>query len=104
MTVWVTNFISHYCQADWRTQASRHPFIETPDKVLIPLLWKPYELRKYPAVARADWGIEPPRMYDLGYTHANCGGRCCKQGWGDWLRTLLNWPARYAEVEPGKNE
>lgn len=64
-----------------------------------PLLWKPYEHRPYTVVCRSDWGIEPPRMYALGYSHANCGGRCVKQGIGDWLRTLANFPERYAEAE-----
>lgn len=63
-----------------------------------PLLWKPLEHRDYSQVVRA-WGIEPPRMYGMGYTHANCGGRCVKQGKGDWLRTLINFPERYAEAE-----
>lgn len=63
-----------------------------------PLLWKPYEFRPYAQVVR-EWGIEPPRMYAMGYTHANCGGRCVKQGKGDWLRTLINFPDRYAESE-----
>lgn len=64
-----------------------------------PLLWKPLEHRPYAQVVRQDWGIEPPRMYGMGYTHANCGGRCVKQGKGDWLRTLINFPERYAEAE-----
>ena len=64
-----------------------------------PLLWKPYEFRPYEQICRVDWGIEPPQMYRMGYTHANCGGRCVKQGHGDWLRTLANFPARYAEIE-----
>lgn len=64
-----------------------------------PLEWKPIEFRDYSQVVKDDWGIEPPRMYALGYTHANCGGRCCKQGQGDWLRTLINFPERYAEIE-----
>jgi hypothetical protein len=64
-----------------------------------PLLWKPIEFRPYPQVCREDWGIEPPRMYGLGYSHANCGGICVKQGQGDWLRTLINFPERYAFAE-----
>lgn len=68
-----------------------------------PLLWKPYEFRDYSVVSRDDWGIEPPRMYVMGYSHANCGGRCVKQGQGDWLRTLINFPERYAEAENWEN-
>jgi hypothetical protein len=64
-----------------------------------PLLWKPIEFRRYSDVVRNDWGIEPPRMYAMGYTHANCGGMCVKQGQGDWIRTLINFPERFAKVE-----
>lgn len=45
------------------------------------------------------WGIEPPQMYRMGYTHANCGGCCVKQGAKDWRRTLVNFPDRYAQFE-----
>lgn len=69
-----------------------------------PLMWKPIEFRPYVQVAREDWGIEPPRMYGLGYTHANCGGRCVKQGKGDWLRTLAHFPERYAASEEWERE
>lgn len=44
-------------------------------------------------------GLLPPEMYSKGYKHANCGGRCVKQGQGDWVRTLIHYPARYMEVE-----
>lgn len=73
-------------------------------QVDFPLLWKPYEVRKYTQVARQDWGIEPPRMYKLGYSHANCGGCCVKQGQGDWLRTLLNFPERFYQAEEWEQE
>ena len=69
-----------------------------------PLLWKPIETRRYTDVVRNDWGVEPPRMYQIGYTHANCGGRCVKQGQGDWIRTLINFPERYAEIEEWEND
>lgn len=65
-----------------------------------PLLWKPYELRDYSEVVRHDWGIEPPRTYAMGFTHANClQWGCVKMGQGDWLRLLLNFPERYARTE-----
>ena len=62
---------------------------------------------KYPLI---DDNIEPhtlaseleliaPRMYTQGYKHANCGGRCVKQGRGDWVRTLIHYPERYYQVE-----
>ena len=45
------------------------------------------------------WGVRPQRMYALGYSHANCGGSCVKQGKADWRRTLTHFPERYAEAE-----
>lgn len=48
----------------------------------------PHELAK-------ELGLVPPRMYALNYKHANCGGRCVKQGQYDWLITLQNFPDRY---------
>ena len=68
-------------------------------KVDYPLLWKPYEYRPYTEVSRMDWRIEPPRMYDRGYSHANCSGLCVKQGQGDWIRTLIHEPEKYARIE-----
>jgi 3'-phosphoadenosine 5'-phosphosulfate sulfotransferase (PAPS reductase)/FAD synthetase len=81
-----------------RMDRSKRGYAEMGYAVDFPLMWKPYELRPYKQVVR-EWGIEAPRMYQMGYTHANCGGRCCKQGQGDWLRTLINFPERFAEIE-----
>lgn len=47
----------------------------------------------------ASWGVEPPRMYSLGFKHANCGGRCVRGKARHWLHLLSVWPERYAEVE-----
>ena len=82
-----------------RTKATKKNYEARGWSVDFPLLWKPYELRPYTQVAREDWNIEPPRMYALGYSHANCGGICVKQGHSDWIRTLINFPQRYAKIE-----
>ena len=68
-------------------------------EVQFPLMWEPQEYRPYKQVCREDWEIEPPKMYELGYTHANCGGCCVKQGIGDWMRTLINYPDLYQKAE-----
>jgi hypothetical protein len=46
-------------------------------------------------------GIEPPRLYKLGWSHANCGGCCVRGGQAAWKRALFQFPERYAmwEVE-----
>jgi hypothetical protein len=87
-----------------RMEATKKNYNALGFEVDFPLLWKPYEFRKYTDVVRKDWNIEPPRMYALGYTHANCGGRCVKQGQGDWIRTLINFPDRFCASEKWENE
>lgn len=62
-----------------------------------PLMWQPYEFRPYQDVLRS-WGIAVPRLYDLGFPHNNCGGRCVKQGVREWQRLALTFPERFAEV------
>lgn len=62
-----------------------------------PLMWKPLEYRPYTEVVR-EWGIAIPRLYALGFPHNNCGGRCVKQGVGEWQRLRLVFPERFAEV------
>lgn len=87
-----------------RMDRSRKGYAEMGYQVDFPLEWKPIEFRPYSKVVKDDWGIEPPRMYRMGYTHANCGGRCCKQGQGDWIRTLINFPERFSEIEQWEQE
>ena len=82
-----------------RMDRSRKGYAEMGYTVDFPLEWTPRDFRPYKQIVKDDWGIEPPRMYRMGYTHANCGGRCCKQGQGDWIRTLINFPDRYAQIE-----
>ncbi len=79
-----------------RMDAPRKNYGERGYEVDYPLMWKPYSLHPFDEV-RA-WGIEPPRMYRMGYPHANCGGQCIKQGQGDWLRTLTYFPERFESV------
>lgn len=50
-----------------------------------------------------DWarkeGLEPPRLYNLGFSHANCGGFCIKGGQGHFARLYRFLPERYLEHE-----
>jgi len=87
-----------------RCEPTRRNYEKLGYQVDFPMLWKPYEFGNYQNVMRNDWGIEPPRMYAMGYTHANCGGRCVKQGQGDWIRTLINFPERYTEIEQWESD
>lgn len=87
---------------DWREQhrmAAPRRNYEAIDGVFVdyPLMWQPFEFRPYQDVIRS-WGIEPPRLYEFGFPHNNCGGRCVKQGVREWQRLALNFPDRFAEV------
>lgn len=87
---------------DWtephRMDAPRRNY-EAIDGVAVdyPLMWRPLEYRPYYEVVRS-WGITPPRLYDYGFPHNNCGGRCVKQGIREWLRLRATFPERFVEV------
>lgn len=95
----ITIYIGYDYLEVHRCDATKRNYESLGYSVDFPLLWKPLETRKYTTISKNEWGIEPPRMYGLGYTHANCGGRCIKQGQGDWLRTLANFPDRFKFCE-----
>lgn len=44
-------------------------------------------------------GIEPPRLYALGFPHNNCGGFCIKAGQAHFKLLLDTMPERYAYHE-----
>jgi hypothetical protein len=43
----------------------------------------------------AERGIKPPRLYDLGFPHNNCGGFCVKAGISQFVRLYRTMPDRY---------
>ena len=44
-------------------------------------------------------GIEPPRLYKMGFPHNNCGGFCIKAGQAHFAHLLKMMPERFAEHE-----
>jgi len=88
----------------------RQRFYGTPDKPGIRDRWLPWRceapLLDPPYLAPYEiqqWlereGINPPALYDLGFPHNNCGGRCVRQGQAGWRHLLLTLPERFAECE-----
>jgi hypothetical protein len=70
--------------------------------------WKPYvveaPLCEPPYMTRCEMlqecerdGIDPPRLYDIGAKHNNCGGFCVKGGHAHFLWLLKNLPEVFAE-------
>lgn len=44
-----------------------------------------------------DAGLWKQKLYELGFPHANCGGRCCKQGQKGWSLLYKTMPDRFEE-------
>jgi len=49
-------------------------------------------------------GIAPPRLYEMGFSHNNCGGFCIKAGIGHFANLLRTMPERYAYHEAKEQE
>jgi hypothetical protein len=49
-------------------------------------------------------GLEPPRLYSLGFNHNNCGGGCVRAGQGQFKKLLEIMPERFAMWETKEQE
>ena len=67
-------------------------------KVRFPLIDRPMHHYQMKDIVENEWGIKIPRMYSLGFSHANCGGRCVKAGQQHFLKLLNVWPDRFDEI------
>jgi hypothetical protein len=64
-----------------------------------PMCTRPLLDRCEMLAAVRDCGLTPPRLYQLGFEHNNCGGACVKAGRAAWRLLLNKLPERYAEQE-----
>lgn len=97
---------TRYVGIHW-SEAERHDRIRErlPEwTVEAPLRWPP--LLGYDVIAA--WaekeGLWQHELYKAGFPHANCGGRCVKQGQGGWKNLLEKFPERYGECEAKEQE
>lgn len=60
-----------------------------------PLCWEPALFPEDYAEIIQQHGIEPPRLYALGFPHNNCGGACVKAGLKQWALLWKTLPERY---------
>lgn len=91
---------------DW-TEEHRLAAIErnyAPFTVSAPLCERPYVDREQVLADLRARGIEPPRLYAMGFAHANCGGFCVRAGHGHFLTLLTQMPERYAYHEKREEE
>lgn len=86
-------------------ESHRMPAVErqyAPHPVRFPLAEQMVE-REAVFAHLAEAGIARPRLYDLGFAHANCGGFCVRAGHGQFAHLLRTLPERYAAHEAEEN-
>lgn len=90
-----------YLGIDW-TESHRFerakPYWE-PWTVESPLCEEPYLSKTDTLEALAVAGIKPPRLYEMGFPHNNCGGFCIKAGQAHFKLLLEKMPERYMKHE-----
>jgi hypothetical protein len=90
-----------YVGIDW-SEAHRTPAIVrgwAPWTVRFPMCDEPHLSKQDILDAARAAGLQPPRLYELGFSHNNCGGACVRGGQKHWLHLLTVFPDRYAEAE-----
>jgi hypothetical protein len=66
-----------------------------PQLTWFPLCERPYVDKCHIADMLKEIGIKVPRLYDLGFSHNNCGGGCVKAGQAHWAHLFFTLPERY---------
>lgn len=86
---------------DWtephRLAAARAPW--EPWQLAAVLMDPPYVHKGALLQEWRDRGIEPPRLYEQGFSHANCGGACVRGGQAQWRLLLQVNRPRFLEWE-----
>ena len=95
-----------YLGIDW-TEAHRFKRAQRywePWRVEAPLCEPPYLLKDDMLAALRAEGIRPPRLYELGFSHNNCGGFCVKAGQAHFALLYRTMPERYLYHERREQE
>ncbi|MBF6341291.1 hypothetical protein IU450_36230 [Nocardia abscessus] len=90
-----------YVGLDW-AERRREPGVVhgwAPWRVEFPMAETPYLTKEQMLDDCRSRGLVPPRLYELGYSHNNCGGVCVRAGQRQWRHTLRVFPERFAEAE-----
>lgn len=90
-----------YVGIDW-TEMHRLPGIVAgwaPWTVQAPLCKPPYADKVGLVAQLRACGVAPPRLYNLGFVHNNCGGACVRGGQAQWAHLLQVFPDRFAAAE-----
>lgn len=93
--------VTLYLGIDWTEE---HRFTRArermqPYRLEAPLCDPPYLTKEEIKAGLRTIGIEPPRLYAMGFPHNNCGGFCVKAGQAQFRLLLEKMPERYAYHE-----
>lgn len=95
-----------YLGFDWseqhRLDAARPHW--APFAVDAPLMRPPYLWKQQLLDLFRERGIEPPRLYGLGFIHSNCAGGCVRGGQAQWELLLRTDPTTYLAWEEEEEE
>ncbi|MET8983262.1 hypothetical protein ABZX85_47625 [Streptomyces sp. NPDC004539] len=86
---------------DW-SEERRAPAVVrgwVPWTVSFPIRDSPHLTKEQMLDAARAAGLEPPRLYALGFAHNNCGSLCVRGGQNHWAHVLEVFPERYAQAE-----
>jgi len=67
-----------------------------PWRIRAPMCEEPYRTKDEILRQLEQHGIRPPRLYEMGFPHNNCGGFCVKAGQAQFRLLLKRMPERYA--------
>ena len=95
-------YLGYDWSEDHRLERSRAAM--KPWRVEAPLSEPPYLSRHAMLRAVELDGIDPPRLYGMGFQHNNCGGACVKAGQASWRLLLEQMPDRYRYHEKKEQE
>ena len=86
-----------YVGIDW-TETHRIPAIirnYLPYLAVAPLTEKPFMEKAEMIKWAKSEGLRPPRLYEMGFSHNNCGGGCVRAGQGQFKHLLDVMPERF---------
>lgn len=95
-----------YLGIDWTEQHRKAAPIKNwkPYTVKFPLCKEPY-INKIDIVKELEArNIQIPRLYNMGFSHNNCGGFCVRAGQGHFINLLKQMPERYKYHEDKEQE
>lgn len=94
-----------YVGIDWteshRLEGARKGW--APYRVEAPLCEEPYLTKQDFLTALEREGIQPPRLYGMGFAHNNCGGGCVRSGQAQFALLYEKLPDTFADWRAGED-